>query len=178
MLFGIQMCILSFPMLCVRCLSHPWINKCGQVWRHLVLLFHCWHWGGASSWETNPLLCDTCVVTKAKSAANLLFSFNFDWFASGQFTLHSSPRYSCKHPTKRLCGCIVMFKSTVPRQVHQDGKLILTWQTRAGTNVLSLILLSVDLSSRVALSDRKWMHRRSGILGGALCLAPITAENI
>lgn len=35
----------------------------------------------------------------------------------------------------------MLFKSRIPRQVHQDGKLILTWQTQAGTNVLSLILL-------------------------------------
>lgn len=143
MLFGIQMCILSFPMLCMCCLLYSWINKCGQVWRHLVLLFHCWHWGGASSKETNPLLCDTCAVTKGPQQSQQQICFSLQFWLACKWAIHSPFQFqiTLEAPTKRLCGCTVLFKSRIPRQVQQDGKLILTWQTQAGTNVLSLILL-------------------------------------
>lgn len=63
---------------------------------------------------------DLCKVS-GKSA----FSFSFDCLGSEQLTLHFSPRYSWKYPTKRSWGCTVLFKSTIPRQVYQGGKLIL-----------------------------------------------------
>lgn len=81
-----------------------------------------------------------------KVSSNSVLCFSIDWLASGQFAIHFSHRYGWKHPAERLCVCTVLFvKQMIPRQVRRDRKPILTWQSQAYINVLSLILFCVGL---------------------------------
>ena len=61
-----------------------------------------------------------------KVSGNSVLCFGIDWLAGGQFAVHFSPRYGCKHPAERLCAGILLFvKQMIPRQVRWAGKPVL-----------------------------------------------------
>lgn len=85
--------------------------------------------------------CVTPVLLQRQSQQQICFSLSIlTGLQVGNSLSISAPDAAARIPP-RLCGCPVLFRSTIPRQLRQDGKLIFTWQTQAGTNVLSLILL-------------------------------------
>lgn len=174
MLFGIQMCARSSPLLFLRRLvaMHQGVRAGREA-------------DGDAGWvlalnrgfpaRRNPaqLLLQSYRGDLCKVSGNAVPCFSIAGLADGQFAICFSHRYDWKHPAERPCACIVLCdKQTVPRQVCWDRKPTSTWQTQAYLSALSVLPLRGGLLFPSGLG----LLRRSEILGRALCRIPKTAK--
>lgn len=174
MLFGIQMCARSSPLLFMSRLTA--MHQGVQAGREA---------DGDAGWvlalnrgfpaRGNPaqLLLQRYREDLCKVSGNAVPCFSIAGLADGQFAIHFSHRYGWKHPAKSLCaGTVLLDKQTVPRQVCWGRKPTSTRQTQVYISVLSVPLLRAGLLIPSGLG----LLRRSEILGRALCHIPKTAK--